>query len=156
MTTLDKFCSTRMTIIPTLNAQGTPSGEDGDILAPPGNEEAAKCPEPLAKVELINPADVEPIDHSIVIDVATFLNRLVRAHPIRIGVGQIRFQDKQLVINLQGWPWYKTFLAERWGVRNVQVRDKDLGWAKFVLDHLPDDEEEDDLTHDNNRWVRHK
>jgi hypothetical protein len=38
----------------------------------------------------------------------------------------------------------------------VQVREKALGWAKFVLNHLPDEEDEDDLTHDNNRWVRQK
>ena len=103
MTTLDKFSSTRMTIIPTLNAQGPPSGEDGDITASPGNEQAAKCIEPPAKVELMSPAEVEVIDDSIVMDAATFLNHLVRAHPIRVsGDGQIRFHDRLLGINLQG------------------------------------------------------
>ena len=75
-----------MTIIPTLNAQGPSSGEDGDRPASPGNEEAAKCQEP--------PAEVELIDHSIVMDASTLLNHLVRAHPIRAGGdGQISFRD---------------------------------------------------------------
>jgi hypothetical protein len=92
-----------MTIIPTLNAQGPPYGGDGDIPASPGNEEAAKCPEPLAKVDLVTPAEVEVIDHSIVMDASTFLNHLVRAHPIRTGGdGQSRFLDKLLGISLQG------------------------------------------------------
>ena len=81
----------RMTIIPTLNAQDPPSGENGDSPTSPGNEEAASP----AKVELITQAEVEVIEDSIVMDAATFINHMVRAHPIRIGVdGQIRFQDK--------------------------------------------------------------
>ena len=114
--------------MPTLNAQGPPSGQDGDS-ASPGNEEAANSSEALAKVEhttpakvelatpakvelatpakvelatpakvdlttpakveletpakleLATPAKVELFEGSIVMDTATFINRLVRVHP---------------------------------------------------------------------------
>ena len=50
--------------------------------------------------------------------------------------------------------WYTTCLAKKWRTRNPQIREKDFGWGKFVLDHLPDDEDDDDLTQDNNRCFR--
>ena len=80
-TTVDytgQLCSVTMTIIPTLNAQRRrASGEYGGS-ASQGNEKAAKSSEAPAKVGLVK--------GSIVMDNATFLNRVVRIHP-PIGVG---------------------------------------------------------------------
>ena len=77
-TTVDntgQFCYVTLTIVPTLNAQGRRGyGE----RASPGNEKAAKSSEAPAKVGLVKGA--------IVMDNATFLNRVVRIHP-PIGVG---------------------------------------------------------------------
>jgi hypothetical protein len=73
--------------MPTLNAQGPPSGQDGDS-ASPGNEEANSLEAPVkvelttpAKLELTTPVKVELFEGSIVMDTATFINRLVRVHP---------------------------------------------------------------------------
>ena len=65
--------------MPTLNAQGPPSGQAGDS-ASPGNDEANSLEAPV-KVELTTPVKVELFEGSIVMDTATFINRLVRVHP---------------------------------------------------------------------------
>ena len=56
------LCSVTMTIVPTLDAQGPPPGEDGDSTLPA-------------------PAKIEIIEGDIVMDTVTLLNRLVRVHP---------------------------------------------------------------------------
>jgi hypothetical protein len=33
----------------------------------------------------------------------------------------------------------------------VQVYEEDFGWGEHVLNHLPDDDEADDLAQENNR-----
>jgi len=53
---------------------------DGDSTAP-GNADAAKCSDAPAKVERITLAKVDVTEASIVLDAATFLNRLVRSAP---------------------------------------------------------------------------
>jgi len=88
----------------------------------------------------------------VVLDATTFLNRLVSDAVMHEGE-RLRVWGCEYGGGLLGFVLIENIVRE---VRDVnrpqmQVKEKDAGWCEFVMEHLPDSADEDDLTYFNNR-----